>query len=90
MNSSGIPDRMPAPPDEVEQATSQEVVNELTSKDAARRYLLRMLPSMIGADLRDPDGWLRGGLDPGMSTIRLREVAGKLVKEFLRRAGKNG
>lgn len=51
----------------------------------ARRYLYRVLAAVIDCEMRDPDGWFRGGIKNEFDTRRLRHAAKLVAAEMMRK-----
>ena len=52
----------------------------------ARRYVYRVLASSLDMDLKDPDGWVRGGIEK-LADVRLAIEAARKIEAELRRKG---
>lgn len=53
----------------------------------ARRYIYAVLAASLESDMRDPDGWVRGGIEDEFDLRRLRKEARKVFTELMRKAG---
>ena len=53
----------------------------------ARRYVCAILFTVLDNELRDPDGWMFGGVDHEPDQRRLRKAIEAVNKEMRRRGG---